>query len=122
MRLRRPLYSPVTPANRLVHGAAIDADLDHSANGRCSSFETYHTRLLSGRFVESSTGTVEVKSRLIGKDLAAIHWNWWISGDKNFDGTPRPKRYGVMTLIAQRHGWATADVARWRWGLRVSQR
>lgn len=67
-------------------------------------FETYHTRLLSGRFAQSQTGALDIKSRLIRKDLAAIHWSWWIAGDKNADGTARPKRFGLMTLIAERRG------------------
>lgn len=67
-------------------------------------FETYHTRLLSGRFSQSTTGAVDIRTRFIRLDLAAVHWSWWIKGDKNFDGTPRPPRSGLMTLIAERHG------------------
>ena len=67
-------------------------------------FETYHTRLLSGRFASSTTGALEVRTRFIRSDLAAIHWSWWIKGDKDFDGTPRPERFGVMTLLAEKRG------------------
>ena len=34
--------------------------------------------------------------------MAAVHWSWKIEGDKNFDGTPRQPRYGMMTLVAQK--------------------
>lgn len=67
-------------------------------------FETYHTRLLSGRFVESTTGALEIRTRFIRPDLAAIHWTWWIRADKNFDGTLRPQRFGLMTMLAEKHG------------------
>jgi hypothetical protein len=30
--------------------------------------------------------------------------SWWVQGDKNFDGTPRPRRFGVMTMLAEKHG------------------
>ncbi len=58
-------------------------------------FETYHSRLLSGRFAQSTTGALEIRTRFIRPDLAAIHWTWWIEGDKDFDGAPRPKRHGL---------------------------
>ena len=67
-------------------------------------FETLHTRLLSGRFAASTTGALEIRTRFIRSDLAALHWSWWIKGDKNFDGTPRPGRSGLMTMIAEKHG------------------
>jgi hypothetical protein len=34
--------------------------------------------------------------------MAVVHWSWKIEGDKNFDGTGRPPRYGMMTLVAEK--------------------
>lgn len=69
-----------------------------------SDFETYHTRLLSGRFSEARMEALEMKVRFLRDDLAALHWTWSMSGDKNFDGTARPKRHGLMTVLAERRG------------------
>src|SRR2546430_1637082 len=62
-----------------------------------ADFEKYHARLLTGRFKQSSPLQTEV--RLLRPDLAAIHWGWRIEGDRNFDGSPRQLRFGLMTLI-----------------------
>jgi hypothetical protein len=34
--------------------------------------------------------------------MAVVHWSWKIDGDKNFDGTPRQRRFGMMTMVAQK--------------------
>lgn len=72
-----------------------------------ADFEKYHTRLLSGRFAESTCTARETKVRFLRPDMAVIHWSWRIEGDKNFDGSPRPKRFGLMTMVAAKQdgGW-----------------
>jgi hypothetical protein len=60
------------------------------------------SRVLSERFSQSTTGALDTRVRLIRPDLAVIHWSWWIEGGKNFDGSPRPKRVGLMTMLAHR--------------------
>jgi hypothetical protein len=37
-------------------------------------------------------------------DMAVVHWSWRIDSDKSFDGTPRPPRFGMMTMVAQKRG------------------
>ena len=67
-----------------------------------ADFEKYHTRLLSGRFKESTNTPLEIAVRFIRPDLALIHWSWRIQGDKNTDGSPRPPRFGLMTMLAEK--------------------
>jgi hypothetical protein len=45
---------------------------------------------------------LETAVRFIRPDLALIHWSWRIQGDKNADGSPRPPRFGLMTMLAEK--------------------
>jgi hypothetical protein len=38
---------------------------------------------------------------------AIVHWSWTGAGDKNPDGTARQRRYGMMTMVAEKRsgGW-----------------
>jgi uncharacterized protein (TIGR02246 family) len=71
-----------------------------------ADFEKFHTRLLSGRFKESTNTLLHTTVRFISPDTAVVHWSWRIEGDKNFDGTPRQPRYGLMTMVAAKRGGA----------------
>src|SRR6266576_2958965 len=37
---------------------------------------------------------------------AVVHWSWKMSGDKHFDGTARPPRFGLMTLVVEKRDGA----------------
>ena len=65
-------------------------------------FETFHVRLLSGRFKDSTMTALKITTRFLRPDMAVVHWSWKIEGDKNFDGTARQPRYGMMTLVAEK--------------------
>ena len=67
-----------------------------------ADFERYHARLLSGRFRESTNVVRDSSVRFLRNDLAVVHWTWSIEGDKNADGSSRPKRFGLMTMIAEK--------------------
>lgn len=67
-------------------------------------FEKFHARLLSGRFKDSTLTTLENTMRFLRPDMAVVHWSWRIAGDKNPDGTPRPPRFGMMTMVAEKRG------------------
>ena len=67
-----------------------------------ADFEKYHTRLLAGRFRDSTNTPLETVVRFLRSDEAVVHWSWSIEGDKNADGSPRPKRFGLMTMVAQK--------------------
>jgi uncharacterized protein (TIGR02246 family) len=78
----------VTVATTYLHGRA--------------DFETFHVRLLSGRFKDSTLTALESTTRFLRPDMAVVHWSWKMVGDKNPDGTPRQPRYGMMTLVAEK--------------------
>lgn len=65
-------------------------------------FEKFHVRLLSGRFKDSVLTPLETTTRFLRPDMAVVHWSWKIEGDKNPDGTARPARFGMMTLVAEK--------------------
>lgn len=67
-----------------------------------ADFEKYHTRLLAGRFKDSTNTPLETVVRFLRPDEAVVHWSWAIEGDKNPDGSPRPKRFGIMTMVAHK--------------------
>ena len=67
-----------------------------------ADFEKYHVRLLSGRFKDSTNTPLEMAVRFLRPDLAVVHWNWTIQGDRNADGTARPQRYGMMVMVAEK--------------------
>jgi hypothetical protein len=35
-------------------------------------------------------------------NLAVLHWNWRIQGDRNEDMTPRKPRFGLFTMIVEK--------------------
>ena len=74
-------------------------------------FEKYHTRLLSGRFSESRITPLQTAVRFLRPDIAVIHWSWTITGDKNPDGTARERRYGMMTMVAEKRNGTWLVVA-----------
>jgi len=87
----------VTVATTYLHGRA--------------DFETFHARLLSGRFKESTITPLQTTVRFLRPDMAVIHWSWKIEGDRNMDGTARQQpRYGMMTMVAEKRSgtWLVA--------------
>jgi uncharacterized protein (TIGR02246 family) len=67
-----------------------------------SDFEKYHTRLLSGRFHDMTLEALQVAVLFLRPDVAIVHWSWTGACDRNPDGTPRRRRYGMMTMVAAR--------------------
>ena len=65
-------------------------------------FQLYHTRLLTGRFREAQWTALEHKVDFIRPDLAFVRWSWRMDGDKNFDGTLRPPRVGILTTVVEK--------------------
>jgi uncharacterized protein (TIGR02246 family) len=79
-----------------VDFVTVGADWFH---GR-ADFEKYHVRLLSGRFKASIITPLQTEARFLGPDSAVVHWSWRIEADKNYDGSTRQPRYGVMVMVA----------------------
>ncbi len=82
-----------------------------------ADFELYHTRLLSGRFRESTITPLEIAFLFLRPDLAVLHLSWRIQGDRNEDLTPREPRFGLFTMIVEkrRGAWpvVVAQNANW---------
>ncbi len=76
-----------------------------------ADFEKYHTRLLNGRFHGMTFEPLQVAVRFLRPDIAIIHWSWTGDGDKNPDGTARKRRYGMMTMVAEKRGGGWRVVA-----------
>jgi uncharacterized protein (TIGR02246 family) len=74
-------------------------------------FEKYHVRLLSGRFRESTITPLQTAVRFLRPDIAVVHWRWIVAGDKNPDGTARQRRYGMMTMVAEKRNGTWLVVA-----------
>src|SRR5262245_23059164 len=54
-----------------------------------ADFETFHVRLLSGRFKDSTITALKTTTRFLRLDMAVVHWSWKIEGDRNPDGSAR---------------------------------
>ena len=78
----------VTVATVYLHGRA--------------DYEKFHARLLSGRFKNSIFTPLETTARFLRPDMAVVHWSWKMTDDENYDGTKRPPRFGMMTLVVQK--------------------
>ncbi len=76
-----------------------------------SDFERYHTRLLSGRFSQVRMDLLQVAVRFLRPDTAVVHWSWTVAGDRNPDGSARKRRYGLMTMVAQKRAGTWLVVA-----------
>lgn len=65
-------------------------------------FTLYHSRLLATRFAGSTMVPLETRVTFVRPDLAFVRWGWRIAGDRDFNGTARPPRIGLMSMLAQR--------------------
>jgi uncharacterized protein (TIGR02246 family) len=76
-----------------------------------SDFETYHVRLLSGRFSEVAMTPLEIRVRFLHPDVAVVHWSWSIRGGQEHRWHKAPARYGMMTMVAEKRNGAWLVVA-----------
>jgi uncharacterized protein (TIGR02246 family) len=67
-----------------------------------ADFETYHDRILKGRFKASTNRPLATKVSFIRPDIAVVRWSWKIEGETLADGMPAPTRHGLMTFIAEK--------------------
>jgi len=77
-----------------------------------ADFETYHTRLFADRFKHIAHTVLETHVRFLRPDLAVVRHSWSAQGDKNVDGSARPTRYGLMTMVAEKraNNWLISSV------------
>jgi uncharacterized protein (TIGR02246 family) len=63
-------------------------------------FYEYHLRLFQVMFKDSVWKTTDTQIRFLKPDVAIVHVNWGITGDRNADGTPRTNsRNGIFTQV-----------------------
>ena len=60
-----------------------------------------------GQFSESVWSTKAIAVQFLKPDVALVHVDWGLKGDRDADGTPRPPRGGVFTwvVVKQGSGW-----------------
>jgi uncharacterized protein (TIGR02246 family) len=82
-----------------------------------ADFETYHSRLLSGRFKESTLTPRQTEVRFLKPDVALLHWSWELTGDRNEDLTPRKPRFGLFTMVVEKRGaeWLVVAAQNTNW-------
>ncbi|HEX7781738.1 MAG TPA: SgcJ/EcaC family oxidoreductase [Sphingobium sp.] len=94
-------------AYRLAEIMADDVDYVNVAaallHGR-ADVEKHHVAGFAGVMSASIFALLQVSIRFLRLDIAVVHWSWTASGDKNRDGTEKPRRYGIMTMIAEKKG------------------
>jgi uncharacterized protein (TIGR02246 family) len=80
-------------------------------------FEAFHTRLLAGRFGQSTLTPLETKVRFLGPDMAVLHWNWKVENDRETDMTLRKPRYGLFTMLVEKQdgAWLVAVAQNTNW-------
>ena len=68
-------------------------------------FYDYHVRLHQVMFKDSVWKTTDTQVRFLNPEVAIVHVNWTITGDRNADGTPRPNsRDGIFTQVMVKQG------------------
>lgn len=80
------------------------------ANGR-KAIEEFHAPIFATMFRESRLSLGETKVRFLRPDVAAVDARWEMTGARDPQGNPWPKRRGLLSFVAtRRDGW-TFDVA-----------
>ena len=82
-----------------------------------ADFELYHSRLLSGRFKESTITPLQTEVRFLKPGVAVLHWSWRIEGDRNEDLTPRKPRFGLFTMVVEKQAgeWLVVAAQNTNW-------
>jgi uncharacterized protein (TIGR02246 family) len=84
--------------------ALVAEDVDFIAVGGTwlknrKDFEEHHAKRHEMQFKESIWTTSAVKVKFLKRDIAIVHVNWSLKGDKDPDGTPRQPRRGIFTRV-----------------------
>lgn len=64
-------------------------------------FRKFHADLHETVMAGSVLSTRSVDARLIRPDVAIVHWDWSLQGDRNRDGESRPPREGTFILVLE---------------------
>jgi uncharacterized protein (TIGR02246 family) len=68
------------------------------------AFKEHHDKKHAMQFKESVFTTAEVQVKFLKPDIALVHVNWSMKGDKDPDGTPRQPRSGLFTWVVTNQG------------------
>ena len=70
-------------------------------------FVDHHRQIHRVQMRDSIWTNLGHETRLIGNDLAIVHLEWTIKGDRDPDGTARRPRHGLFTWVVSRtqNGW-----------------
>ena len=63
-----------------------------------------HIRLHEGNFKDSVLTVTSINVALIKPDIAVVHADWTMRGDRDIDGTPRGPREGLLTWVTVKDG------------------
>ena len=69
-------------------------------------FLAHHRQIHAMQMRDSRWTNLAIGARAIRNDLALVHLEWAIAGDRDPDGTPRQPREGLFTWLAAREGEA----------------
>jgi uncharacterized protein (TIGR02246 family) len=76
-----------------------------------ADFEKYHARLLTGRFHEIAWTVLDTDLQFIRPEVAVVRHSWTAEGDRNPDGSVRPQRFGLMTMVVEKRNGTWLVVA-----------
>jgi uncharacterized protein (TIGR02246 family) len=69
-----------------------------------AEFLAHHRAIHRMQMRESEWTNLQYELRFIREDLCLVHLEWMVAGDRNPDGTPRERRYGLFTWLTERRG------------------
>ena len=84
---------------------AEDVDFVNVAGIRLKNrkeFEQAHARLHQMKMKESVLTHKETHIKFVRPDLALVHVEWGMKGDRDLDGTPRQPRQGIFTWVMEK--------------------
>jgi len=61
-----------------------------------------HEKIFNGMFSESRHEVTDLHVRFLSDDIAAVDARWTMTGARDPQGNPWPKRHGLMSMIATR--------------------
>jgi uncharacterized protein (TIGR02246 family) len=67
-------------------------------------FLSHHREIHRMRMRESRWTNLGYELRSVRDDLCLVHLEWTTAGDREPDGTPRARRYGLFTWLIERRG------------------
>jgi len=67
-----------------------------------SQIESEHAERHRTNLKESISATRHIGVQILAPTIALVHIDWSISGDKDFDGTPRSPREGIFTWVMEK--------------------